>query len=148
MKYTDPQIRQMVFDWLARENQENDRNPTENGTYKSLAEECYYSVIENYTPCCPGFSGDILTVVFGQLEAMYIFTIQNNKLNLYCTPNHSHTPVQVQQQRDGELSVWMDLKNLFGRYGLKSPVVRGLDVNPRAKEKEHHLIVITVNESV
>lgn len=82
MDYTDKQIRQMVFDWLVEKNSENERNPRENENYKGLAESCYYSVIKDYTPDCPGWWGNILTVAFGNIRAVYVFKMKNKKLHL------------------------------------------------------------------
>lgn len=79
-KYTDKQIRKMILDWLVAENLENDSNPKENENYKGLAESCHYSIIKDYTPDCPGWCGDILTVAFGHLEAVYVFRIDDNRL--------------------------------------------------------------------
>lgn len=82
MDYTEKQVRKMIFDWLVAENLDSDSNPKKNQNYKGLAEDCYYSIIKNYVPDCPGWSGDILTVAFGHLGAVYVFTIANNRLNV------------------------------------------------------------------
>jgi len=70
MKYTDKQVRKMVFDYL-KEDYDN---------AKDLSKSCYYSIIEDYVPDCPGWTGDILTVVFGFHSAIDNFSIDNNKL--------------------------------------------------------------------
>jgi hypothetical protein len=79
-KYSDEQIRTMIHNWLVKKNEENDDKPYENENYKGLAESCHYSIIENYVPDCPGWHGDILTVVFGHIDALYVFTVEDNKL--------------------------------------------------------------------
>ena len=82
MSYTEKQIRKMILDYLIKNNLENDDEPEKNETYQSYAESCYYSVVENYMPDCPGWCGDILTVVYGgSEESVEFFRIDDNKLD-------------------------------------------------------------------
>lgn len=86
MKYTEQQIRSMVFEWLVNEDSENDRghgdDPKANENYRYLADDCVYSIIESYTPDSPGWCGDILTVVFGYDTCFYVFRVEEGKLTL------------------------------------------------------------------
>lgn len=69
-------IQKLVWNWLCKKNQEQVENPREYQNYKDLAETCRYSLIEDYTPDCPGWCGNILTVVFGHIGAVYTFTVE------------------------------------------------------------------------
>jgi len=75
-KYTDKQIRKMVFEQLQAE--------TGNGMSeenKILADTCFYSIIENYVSDCPGWCGDILTVVFGYHSCLHTYKIESGSLH-------------------------------------------------------------------
>ena len=79
-KYSDSEIRRMIHRYHIKENLENDESPAENENYKGLADECYYSIIEDYTPDCPGWTGDVLTVIYGAVEAIENYLIEDGRL--------------------------------------------------------------------
>ncbi|MAG44539.1 hypothetical protein CL633_01485 [bacterium] len=71
IKYTDAHIRNLIGAYLS---------PTHRENAQDLADSCHYSVIENYMPDCPGWCGDILTVIYGFAECYEVFLIKDNNL--------------------------------------------------------------------
>lgn len=55
------------------------------------------------------------------------------------------TIIQVEEHENGGLVLWIDLKDIFARYGLTNPVIRSCDVNPRANNHELSVATITVD---
>jgi hypothetical protein len=77
MKYTEEFIRKLIAEWL-KKNYDFDLDtisPNNKDDPQAFAQSCRYSLIENYTPDCPGWCGSVLTVVFGYSSAILNFRI-------------------------------------------------------------------------
>lgn len=63
-------IRVLIFNWIGAYNSTEDAEQDQ-----AIANDCRYSLIENYVPDSPGWTGNILTVVFGFYYAIANFRI-------------------------------------------------------------------------
>jgi len=79
-KYTDAKIRRMIHLYHIEENLENDKNPKKNENYKDWAYSYSYSILEDYIPDGPGWVGDVLTVIYGDLDTVQNFMIEDGRL--------------------------------------------------------------------
>ncbi len=71
-KYSDKEIKNIIIEEL-------------NKTYDTqisieIANDCYYSIIEDYMSISPGYVGDILTVVYEDIDTIYNYKLKEGKL--------------------------------------------------------------------
>lgn len=80
MRISEHALRALLHAWLVEQNEEGVSEPSKSANYQQLAETCSYSLIENYTPGCPGRGGDVLTVIWDPVECFDLFLLEGTSL--------------------------------------------------------------------